>query len=370
MTFDEQMADAKARIESAKTIEAVKAAKSDYDKAKAAKAAQAEKESIMGQLAPNHEKAATAEPNTLGAFAVKNLNLAGLKGGRATVSTDFGFKANTDTNTTLPVTETSMQVVDVIQRPLSVRDLFGTEAISGNALQYYVLSATEGAPAKTAEGAAKPQIHVPHDAVTVSLDKVACFFKESDELTEDAPFLESAINNRGIYEHNLAVENYLITKLAAVSGIQSVAYATSMQDTIFTAMTDIQTATGYTADAIIINPADYQTLRLAKDSNGQYFGGGFFYGAYASGTGVQSQPGIWGLPTVVTSAVAKGTAYVGAFKAAGSVVTKAGSGLRVEVSNSNEDDFTHNLVTVRIEERLALATRVPAAFAKVATSAA
>ena len=370
MTFDEQMKAAKARIESATTIDAVKAAKADYDRAKAAKAAQAQKERIMNQLAPNGEKSASTEPRTLGEFAVKNLKLDGFKGGRNTASTDFGFKANSDTNTTIPVTESSTTVVDVVPRPLSVRALFGSENISGNALQYYVLSATEGAPAVTAEGAAKPQIHVPHSPVTVALDKVAAFFKESDELTEDAPFLESAINNRGMYEHNLAVENYLVTKLAAASGIQSTAYATSMQDTLFTAMTSIQTATGYTADAIVINPADYQTLRLSKDSNGQYFGGGFFYGAYASGTGVQQQPGIWGLPTVVTSAVAKGTAYVGAFKAAGSVVTKSGSGLRVEVTNANEDDFTHNLVTVRIEERLALAIRVPSAFAKVTLSAA
>lgn len=311
-----------------------------------------------------------AGEKTLGQYAAKHMDVAQLKGARGTVGTPYGFKANTSTIMGSQIVQTSTNVVDIIPRPLMVRDLFGSETVSGNALQYYVLGATEGAPNVTAEGAAKPQISVAHSATTVALDKVACFFKESDEITEDAAFLVSAIDNRGTYEHNLAVESYLVTKLLATSGIQSTAFATSAQDSIFAGMTAVQTATGYTADAIVINPADYQTLRLAKDSNGQYFGGGFFYGAYASNAGVQAQPGIWGLPTVVTPNVAKGTAIVGSFKAAGSVVTKAGSGLRVEMTNSADSDFTNNLVTVRVEERLALAVRVPSAFTKVALASA
>ena len=35
--------------------------------------------------------------------------------------------------------------------------------------------------------------------------------------------MESAINNRGIYEHNLAVENELVSTLLGTSGIQTVA---------------------------------------------------------------------------------------------------------------------------------------------------
>ena len=61
----------------------------------------------------------------------------------------------------------------------------------------------------------------------------------------------------------------------------------------------------------------------------------------------------------------QGEAYIGAFKQGASVVTKANEGLRVEVSNSDQDDFIKNLVTVRAEERILLAVRVPGAFAHV-----
>ena len=39
--------------------------------------------------------------------------------------------------------------------------------------------------------------------------------------------------------------------------------------------------------------------------------------------------------------------------------------MTVEIANQNRDDFENNRVSIRIEERLALAVRYPAAFCKV-----
>jgi hypothetical protein len=50
--------------------------------------------------------------------------------------------------------------------------------------------------------------------------------------------------------------------------------------------------------------------------------------------------------------------------AQGATVYRKG-GVRVESTNSHDDDFTSNLVTVRAEERLALAVRYPAGFCQV-----
>ena len=115
---------------------------------------------------------------------------------------------------------------------------------------------------------------------------------------------------------------------------------------------DVQEQAGYAADAIVVAPAVWQLLRLGKDSNNQYYGGGYF----ADGQGKQ----LWGVPVVVTTAVTGSQIVVGAFKTCGSVVTKGG--VSVEATNSNEDDFIHNLMTIRAEERLALAVRRPAGF--------
>lgn len=289
---------------------------------------------------------------------LKAMNLAELKSERGSRSTYI--KAATDNEVTTPI-QTYSQFVAGVDGELGVRRLFSQEAISGNALTFYRLGALEGTIAgTTAEGAAKSQIHVPYEAVTVALNKIGAYMKETDELLTDAAFLESAIRSRGIFEFNKAVEAYLVSTLLGTSGVQT-GGTTIDFDTILAAKQDIAADTGYTPDALLINPADMTTLLQSKDGNLQYLLGGPAYGSYGNGQ-YMSNPRIWGLEVVESSAVTAGKAVIGAFRGAASVVSKAGEGLRVEVSNSDQDDFIKNRVTVRIEERLVLAVRIPAAF--------
>ena len=255
-------------------------------------------------------------------------------------------------------------VVTAARTPLVVRDLFGAETISGSTLVYLVEGAIQGAPAVTAEGAEKPQVHFADPTPkTVSLAKIACHIKESDEYIDDYPFLASAINGRLIYELGLVEQNKLVTDLLATSGIQTgsiTAAATYLDvaDAILQAAMDVQEQSGFAADAIALNPADWFKLRTLKLTTNEYFGGGPF--------GAQNVPNLWGIPVCVTTAIAANKFVVGAFKTCGSVVSKGG--ISVEATNTNEDDFVKNLMTIRAEERLALAVRRPAGF-KVLTKA-
>ena len=256
-------------------------------------------------------------------------------------------------------------VVTAARVPLVIRDLFGSETISGSTLVYLVEGAIQGAPAVTAEGAEKPQIHFADPTPkTVSLAKVACHIKESDEYINDYPFLASAINGRLLYELGLVEQNKLVADLLATSGIGTgsiTAAATYLDvaEAILQAAMDVQTSSGFAADAIALNPTDWFKLRTLKASGtGEYFGGGIF--------GQQSIPNLWGIPVCVTPAIAANKFVVGAFKTCGSVVQNGG--ISVEAVNTNEDDFVKNLMTIRAEERLALAIRRPAGF-KVLTKA-
>ena len=249
-----------------------------------------------------------------------------------------------------------------------IRDLFGAETISGSTLVYLVEGAIEGAPAVTNEGSAKPQVHFNDPTPkTVSLAKIACHIKESDEYINDYAFLASAINGRLLYQLGLVEQNKLVYDLTHTSGIQSdtthwtaLSTATDVADLILQAAMDVQEQSGFAADGIVINPADWYKLRVAKASGtGEYFGGGFF--------GAQNIPNLWGIPVCVTSAVNAGVAIVGAFKACASVVTNGG--VRVESTNSDQDDFIKNLMTIRAEERLALAVRRPVGFKVVSKGA-
>lgn len=294
---------------------------------------------------------------------LKAIDLEYLKGNRGTVGANINLKTYTD-----PEAISTNKIIDYDKNPvnlmpsLDVRGLFGAETISGNALTYYVIGDAEGLSSVdgTAEGAAKDRIHIPYTPTTAALTKIAAYFKETDELIHDAPFLESAIRNRGVYEFQKAIETYLVGALAGATGVQVCGTAVNF-DNILAAKQDIIADTGYIPDAMIINPSDWSTLLQAKDSNLQYLLGGPGFGSYGNGS-YFANPKVWGMNVVQSAAVTAGAPIVGAFKPAASVVTQAGNGQRVEVSNSDQDDFIKNMVTVRIEERLVLAVRVPAAF--------
>src|SRR5690606_5508012 len=200
-----------------------------------------------------------------------------------------------------------------------------------------------------AEGGAKPQIHVNNPTVvTETLTKLAAFLKFTDEMIEDYDFIVSHIN--GQLMRNLLVEeerqvlrgtgtSQLKGLLATARGVADVAAEEEVggadnADAIFRAISAIQQAEGLEPDALVIHPADYEKLRLAKDGNGQYFGGGFFAGQYGNG-GILENPPVWGLRTVVSPAAVSGVALVGNFKSA-TVLRKGG--VRVESTNSHDDD--------------------------------
>lgn len=312
---------------------------------------------------PEEKEDKEDEPKTIGEKAAAAVKAKGVNPKDIINITAHGEKAaavmTTPSSISPALTDVDRRIVEGYRRPLLIADLFSVERISGNALTYFVESTTvEGAPAQTNEGSKKPMVSFGDPtAKTVALKKIASYMKESSELVEDAPWLADAINGRGMYLHELTVENFLVSALAGTSGIGSGTELTA--DGIFKAMMKVQNDSGFAADAIVINPSDYQTLRLAKDSNNQYYGGGYFYGAYGN-TPIAEQPSLWGMRTVVTSAVDQGTCIVGAFKIGASIIRK--SGVTVNIANTNEDDFIKNLITILIEERLNLAVRRPKAF--------
>jgi len=323
------------------------------------------------------EKAPEGEPvaaKSLGEHFLKHAEpklKAVARGSRFTVDAPE-FKATPTVTTGLSQVQYGGVVGLPLQRP-TVADLLLSGNISGNAYTYFVEGAVTGGPGAVAESALKPELSGQFTPVTEALTKLAGWSKESDELIEDFSALSSVVESRLVSRLAIAEEAQILNGSGTApslrgilnrTGIQTVTQAVSpdsAQDAIFRAITAVQTATFLDADFIVINPADYQSLRLAKDANGQYFGGGFFSGEYGNGA-VTAQPNLWGLRTVVTSAIAAKTVLVGSGQAA-QVFRKGG--VRVDMANTNEDDFINNRVTVRAEERLLLAVYRPSAYVKV-----
>lgn len=263
-------------------------------------------------------------------------------------------------------------VENPLRRPV-IADLLASGTLSATTLTYYRQGATTGAFATVGEGAAKPELNFDFDPVIETLSKIAGWTKITDESFQDVPYLTSVIEGQLLRLLALIEEDQLLngdgtgTNLTGILNRSGILTETSSSpdenlDGLFRAMTAIQIATELTADGIVINPLDYQEMRLSRDANDQYFGGGPFTGAYGNG-GLSLGPAIWAQRTVVTSAIPQGTALVGAFMMGAQVLRKGG--VSVEMTNSDQDDFIHNRVTIRAEERLLLAVYYPAAFCEV-----
>lgn len=319
---------------------------------------------------------------TLGEFVVKAVGhrlaqIKGMRGASVAAPEWLGRKSNTDIQknpaSALPWSTEFIPGLVTVRRRLQVADLFSQGTTDAAAVSWLVEGALEGDVGFKAEGEEKPQFHIGDPtAVTSSYEKICGFVQYSDEMLEDFAFLVSEINGRGVYQLQLAEESALLNGdgsganmkgVLRTSGVQALTKGTDTEaDAIFKGISAIGRSSGYTADAIVIGPAVFEKLRLSKDQNGQYYGGGMFSGQYGQ-DGLILYPNLWGLTTVVTPAIGDNTALVGAFKEAATLYRRGG--IRVETTTSHADNFTKDVVTTRLEVRELLAVRQPLAFAAI-----
>ena len=270
---------------------------------------------------------------------------------------------------TQAITTYDTSIVEGVRESMGVLNLLGREVIEGNTLVYFIEGAMEGTIATSiAEGAAKSRVHFADPtAVTVTLEKIAAYIKESDEYIDDYGYLASAINGRLLYELNMVRQSKVITNLLATSGIQTIGGTTAVTrtavaiaDEIANAIADVVTYSGRTANAIVMTPDIWKLLRIGKDGENRYYGGGYFAALHGEN--------IWNLPIVLSNQLTANHVLVGAFDTCASLVTKA-EGVTVEATNTDQDDFIKNLMTVRAEVREKLACRIPAGFVDITVAA-
>ena len=272
-------------------------------------------------------------------------------------------------------------VMEKLFQPLTVSDLIASGTTSSNTLRYIVEGTATSGATGVAEAAAKPESTLALSTVDEPVKKIATSLTVSDEMIEDAPALQSYINGRLSLFVRIEEERQLLlgaagndlSGLTLRSGVNTYSGGTAAGNKavqIFKAMNGTRGSALLEPDGIIMNPADWETVRLLTDSAGQFFGGGPFQGPYGNGQNISASGQLngamdilWNKPVVVTTAIGAGTAFVGAFRSAAQVFRR--SGVSVEASNSHSDYFEKNLVKIRAEQRLALAVYRPVAFTKV-----
>lgn len=282
-------------------------------------------------------------------------------------------KALTTVGTVLGGYQEGPRIDLALNRP-TVASLLGQGTMSGSLLTYLRETVATNAAAAVAEGGAKPASTLTLARVNQALSKIATIIDVPDEVLEDLDQARSYIDGRLTLFIQLEEEDQILygdgtganmTGIFSTSGTQTETATASTDNfqALYRAITKVRTIAFLEPDGIAINPTDYQFLRLAQDGNQQFYGGGPFTGAYGNTPGVVTDPGLWGLRTVITPAVTAGVALLGAFQAGAMLFRKGG--ITVDMTNSDDGKFKNNISTIRAEERAALAVFRPNAFVEV-----
>jgi HK97 family phage major capsid protein len=253
-------------------------------------------------------------------------------------------------------------VITQPQRQFTIRDLIMPGRTGSNAIEFVQESGFQNMAAPVAEAALKPQSDLSYSLVTTTVKTIAHWFRASKQVLADIPALQSYINGRAIYGLKYVEETQILAGDGTGQNLlglipQATAYDTTRTktgdtgiDVLSHAITQVRVAE-YRASGIVLNPNDWERLSLKKDTTGQYIWVSVTDGGIAR---------MWRLPVVDTNAMPAGKFMVGAFDIAAQVFDREDAA--VEVSTEDQDNFVKNMVTIRAEERLALAVYRPQSF--------
>lgn len=306
--------------------------------------------------------------------------------------------------------------------PNVIESLFPSLPVNAGIVSYVKQTGMTNNAAATPEGATKPTSSVAVARFTDTIGKITNLERVTDETIEDAPQFWALVQQDGVLgvSRKFEVELLAGTGMPGINGLLNrnapaggLAYpsgfltptvvtpvtnivigggvgsgassatvasitpgrkytlptdytkGTAAAEALLQAVTDIRVTYFFEPDAMLLNPSDWMTIRLAKDGNGQYLGGSFFgtnYGVAAAGQSVGIEDGLtlWNKRVVSTPVQPQGLPIVGDFRDGGKILRRGG--MRVDVTNMNGFDFEQNLWTMRAEIRAGLQVKRPELF--------
>lgn len=249
---------------------------------------------------------------------------------------------------------------------LTLESLYRHVPTSSNAIEFTKEASFTNSAAEAAEGAAKAESAITFSLVNMPVSTVAHWIKISRQLAADNAALAAYVDLRMRYGVNRRVE----TQLAAGDGtapnisgfldsgnFTAHGYADANLGSTLKKLVLIRKiigdleAAGYNPNAIVLNPADWATIEIDLFTTAA--------GQVRVNVNAEGVPTLFGRRIVSSVGMTADNVAVGAFSDHGTIYER--EGVVVEMSDSDSDNFTKNLITLRAERRLALASEVPAA---------
>lgn len=196
------------------------------------------------------------------------------------------------------------------------------------------------------ESAPKSEVTANLTGRTLTVATIPAWIKVSRQAMDDAEGLSEYIRGRLIWALNREIDGQVLSGDGTGTNLRGLTTAAQAFDaSVLTAFANYGISTvigaaaaqlatdGFAADFVILNPLDAFKARFERASTGEWVG-------------------LPPLPRIVESnLMSAGDFVVGD---SGQAVIRSREMARLDVSESDSDNFTRNLLTLRIEERLAL----------------
>ena len=260
--------------------------------------------------------------------------------------------------------QTVAPIVRPLQRRLTIRDLLAGGRTDAAAIFYPKESGYTNSAAVVSEGSLKPESNLTFDPTTEAVVTIAHWLRISKQMAADVPALVSYINSRLTYGLKLVEENQLLNGSGTGGNLEGIYTAATLyaNTTSLPNETDLdkvrlailQAELAYAeVNGIVLHPTNWALMELTKDTTGQYV----FARPQES-----AMPRLWGRDVVATPAMTSGRFLVGDFAQHAQIFDREDAS--VAISAEDRDNFVRNMLTILVEERLALAIYRPEAFIK------
>jgi HK97 family phage major capsid protein len=247
-----------------------------------------------------------------------------------------------------------------------LRDIIGTTQVQTDSVAVIRGVAGEGAPTVVGVGALKPQSDADWVKVIVPITKIAHYYTIPEEYLEDVSWLADDITQTGVSELMKIENNLLIsqtagagvfggliqnsTAFAAPSGLALAVDFANNYDVLVAAITQLRN--GFRdANFILVDNDSYAKMVLAKSASD---------GHYLFGAPNISIPNVGGVPIYPMAVTTLADKFIVGDRNYATVAVRAGISVRFYDQHAN--NAIYNLVTVVVEERLALVVKRTDAF--------
>jgi HK97 family phage major capsid protein len=253
------------------------------------------------------------------------------------------------------------QVYALPNRKVHIRSLVPVGTISTGLFTFPKETGGEGEAGPQTQGSTKPQIDFDITMTDAPAQYIAGFVRISRQMLDDVPAMTSFLQARLLEKYLLAEDSQLLfgngsapnltgltINAAAFSGAATVDVEQLVQ-----AIAQVS-ASNYSANGILINPTDWAAIMNTKNTNAAYS---------LPGSTVVTTDGtvtIAGIPVFQSTAIAADKFLVGDWSMGAQIMQN--QGISVQFSEMDSDNFQKNLITVRVEARIAFPIYYNSAF--------